>query len=90
MIKKDRETKSKYKEIVSNLSVTIFANLVSLVGSVVITFLLPKFIGVESFGYYQLYIFYTGYIFNDSVFWIPKNFIRLKNNSKISNKKKKS
>ena len=62
MIKKDRETKSKYKEIVSNLSVTIFANLVSLVGSVVITFLLPKFIGVESFGYYQLYIFYTSYI----------------------------
>ena len=59
MIKKDRETKSKYKEIVSNLSVTIFANLVSLVGSVVITFLLPKFIGVESFGYYQLYSLFT-------------------------------
>ncbi|WP_303837437.1 lipopolysaccharide biosynthesis protein [Ruminococcus flavefaciens] len=53
---------TKYKEILSNLSITIIANLVSLMGSIIITFLLPKFIGVESFGYYQLYIFYTSYI----------------------------
>lgn len=53
---------TKYKEILSNLSITIIANLVSLMGSIIITFLLPKFIGVKAFGYYQLYIFYTSYI----------------------------
>lgn len=38
------------------------ANIVSLILGIVVTFLFPKFLDISSYGYYQLYIFYTGYI----------------------------
>ena len=38
------------------------ANLVSLAVSVVTTLLVPRFLGVEEFGYFQLYLFYSSYV----------------------------
>lgn len=38
------------------------ANVVSLAVSVVTTLLVPKFIGVDEFGHFQLYIFYSSYV----------------------------
>lgn len=50
------------KKIMRDLSVSLFANLVSLAGSTLMTVLLPKFIGVSEYAYYQLYIFYCSYV----------------------------
>lgn len=40
------------------------ANAISLIVSVLTTLLIPKFLGanIEQYGYYQIYLFYTGYI----------------------------
>jgi O-antigen/teichoic acid export membrane protein len=48
--------------LIKNFSYTIFANLLSLIVSTLIVLIIPKLIGVEDYGYWQLYIFYTSYI----------------------------
>lgn len=52
----------KSNSIFGNLSLAFLANLFSLFGSTLLTLVLPKFIGITQFSYYQLYIFYTSYI----------------------------
>ena len=49
------------KPVVRNISYTLTSNLVSFLISSIVTFFVPKFLGVENYGYFQLYIFYTGY-----------------------------
>jgi O-antigen/teichoic acid export membrane protein len=50
-----------------------FANLLSLAVSLITSFLLPYFISIEDYGYWQLFILFTGYVgffafgFNDGV-----------------------
>jgi len=44
-----------------NLSAAFLANIAQLAGSILLTLLLPKFLGVAEYSYYQLYIFYTSY-----------------------------
>ena len=64
-------------ELISNLSITVLANLVSLFSSLTLTFLLPKFIGVDQYGYYQLYIFYTSFIGFLGLGWHEGVYLRL-------------
>lgn len=59
-----------------NLSVAFIANLVSLIGSTVLTLILPKLIGVTQYAYYQLYIFYTGYIGFLGLGWLDGIYLR--------------
>ena len=54
--------KSKFGAIIQNLSYTFSSNSVNLLTSFFIVFFIPKFIGVESYAYWQLYIFYTTYL----------------------------
>ncbi len=49
-------------KLINNMSYAFFANLVSLVISTVLILLVPKFVGVSNYGYFQLYLFYTTYI----------------------------
>lgn len=49
-------------QILKNLSASFLANFISLAVGIVSVLLFPKFIGIEDFGYYQLYISYTSYI----------------------------
>ena len=44
-----------------NLSAAFLANIVQLAGGILLTLLLPKFLGVAEYSYYQLYIFYASY-----------------------------
>lgn len=48
--------------ILRNLSYTFLSNLINLLSSFILVFFVPKFIGVESYAYWQLYIFYTTYL----------------------------
>ena len=47
--------------IFKGLSYTFLSNVISLGISVVLTLIIPKVVGVESYGYWQLYLFYVTY-----------------------------
>lgn len=48
-------------KILKNFSYTLISNVVSFLISTLITFVVPKRLGVESYSYFQLYIFYVNY-----------------------------
>ncbi len=50
------------RAILQNMSVAFLAQGVTLVLSVIQTLIVPKLLGVEQFGYWQLYIFYVSYV----------------------------
>lgn len=52
----------KLKSITKNFSYTFVANFLSLVVSTILIIIVPKFIGISSYGYWQLYLFFTTYI----------------------------
>lgn len=54
--------KSKLKEFFKNTSYSFIANVTSIILGIISILIFPKFIGVEDFGYYQLYIFYGSYV----------------------------
>ena len=45
-----------------NMSYSVLSNLLSLVVSTVVTLVVPKLIGVEEYGYWQLFVFYSSYV----------------------------
>lgn len=65
-----------YKSIAGNALAAFFAQGVSFLVSVVTTLLVPKILGVEQFGYWQLFLFYASYVgffhlgLNDGVYLI--------------------
>ena len=50
------------KAFFKNTIYTVTSNLITLLIATFVTFFIPRFIGVETYGYFQLYVFYTGYI----------------------------
>lgn len=50
------------KKIFGNFSVALISQLVALAGNVVTTLVVPKMMGVAEFGYWQLFMFYIGYV----------------------------
>ncbi|NLJ19427.1 MAG: hypothetical protein GX355_11280 [Globicatella sulfidifaciens] len=48
--------------IIKNMSYTISSNLISLIVSTLVVLIIPKLIGIEEYGYWQLYIFYSSYV----------------------------
>ena len=48
--------------IVKSISYAVVSNGVSFVSSALITLIVPKILSVESYGYFQLYLFYLSYI----------------------------
>jgi len=53
---------SKAFTFIKNLSYTLSSNLISLLISTIVILILPKLVGVEEYGYWQLYIFYSSYV----------------------------
>ncbi|WP_279620824.1 hypothetical protein NQ126_004565 [Priestia megaterium] len=51
-----------FKRFARSFSYTFFANVLSIAVSTILILIVPKFIGVEDYGYWQLYIFYSSYI----------------------------
>ena len=48
--------------IAKNISYTVSSNLLAFAISALVTFFVPKYIGVESYGLFQLYVFYSSYV----------------------------
>lgn len=68
--------KIKYKEFITNLSYTLTSNIVSMIISTLIIMIIPKLIGVSEYGYWQLYIFYTGYLGFFNIGWVEGIYLR--------------
>lgn len=49
-------------QLSKNLKVAFMAQMIALVQSCVVTLLLPKFIGLEGYSFWQLFIFYAAYV----------------------------
>jgi len=47
---------------IKNMSYTITSNLISLLVSTLVVLIVPKLIGIEEYGYWQLYLFYSSYV----------------------------
>jgi len=47
---------------IKKLSYALISNIVSLFVSVMVILILPKAVGVEDYGYFQLYLFYSTYV----------------------------
>ena len=50
------------KALLKNLSYSICSNLINFLLAVVVTFVSPKILTVQQYGYFQLYLLYSGYI----------------------------
>ena len=55
-------SKIKFLNIIQNFSYTLASNLISLIISTLVILVIPKTIGVEEYGYWQLYLFYASYV----------------------------
>ncbi|WP_137598034.1 hypothetical protein [Paucilactobacillus kaifaensis] len=66
----------KVKKLLKDVSYTVFSNLVSLLISTVLVLVVPKFIGVEDYGYWQLYLFYTSYVGILHFGWLDGIYLR--------------
>lgn len=53
---------SKAINFIKSFSYTLTANIITMVTSALITLVVPKLIGVEEYGYWQLYLFYSSYV----------------------------
>jgi O-antigen/teichoic acid export membrane protein len=53
--------KDSVKSIFHKLYYSVSANFLNLVISIVVSFIVPKLLGLEQYGYWQLYLFYVGY-----------------------------
>ncbi len=53
---------SRAVNFIKNFSYTITSNMISVVISALVTLVVPKLIGIEEYGYWQLYLFYSSYI----------------------------
>lgn len=47
--------------LLKNISYTFLSNVIALIVSVLVAFFVPKALGVENYGYFQLYLFYINY-----------------------------
>ena len=50
-----------FKKIIANFSYVVLSNLLTVIVSSLVVLILPKIMGVEEYGYWQLYIFYLSY-----------------------------
>ncbi|MFC4322620.1 lipopolysaccharide biosynthesis protein [Litchfieldia salsa] len=53
---------TKARSLIENFSYAITANIISLLISILVVLIVPKIIGVQEYGYWQLYLFYASYV----------------------------
>ena len=69
--------KNKITDFIKNFSYTFTSNIVSLFISTIVVLIIPKLVGVETYGYYQLYTFYTSYVGVLYFGWCDGIYLRL-------------
>ena len=67
---------SRLKSLIVNSGYAIFSNLLSMLISALVVLILPKIIGVASYGYWQLYLFYVSYVGFFHFGWIDGIYLK--------------
>ena len=68
---------TKFKNILENITYTFTANILTMLISVIMTLILPKFLGVTDYSYYQLYIFFVSYVGFFHFGWIDGIYLKI-------------
>ena len=68
---------TKFKSILENITYTFIANIFTMLISVIMTLILPKFLGVTEYSYYQLYIFFISYVGFFHFGWIDGIYLKI-------------
>ena len=67
---------SRLKSLIVNSGYAIFSNMLSMLISALVVLILPKIIGVTSYGYWQLYLFYVSYVGFFHFGWIDGIYLK--------------
>lgn len=67
---------SKAIRFLKNFSYTFSSNLITLIVSTLVTLVVPRLIGVEDYGYWQLYMFYSTYLGFSHLGWNDGIYLR--------------
>ncbi|RGW09624.1 hypothetical protein DWV91_12405, partial [Enterococcus asini] len=67
----------KAKMLFKNLNYTISANFLILGISVILNLVVPKFIGVKEYSFWQLYVFYSGYVGFFHLGWLEGIYLKI-------------
>lgn len=67
----------KTKSLIKNLNYTVTANFLVLIISVVLNLVVPRFLGVREYGFWQLYVFYSGYVGFFHFGWIDGIYLKI-------------
>lgn len=68
---------NKAKFFLKSLNYTITANFFVLGISIILNLLIPKFLGVKNYGYWQLYVFYSSYVGFFHFGWIDGIYLKI-------------
>ena len=69
-------SKNKLVSFIQNMSYTLVSNVISLIISIITILIVPRYVGVETYGYYQLYIFYINYVGVSFIGWCDGIYLR--------------
>lgn len=65
------------REVFKNVSYSVGANIVNFVAAAFIAFIMPRFLGVTEYAYWQLYSFYVGYKGMAHLGWLGRNLFEI-------------
>lgn len=68
---------TKLRNILENITYTFTANILTMLISIIMTLILPKFLGVTDYSYYQLYIFFISYVGFFHFGWIDGIYLKI-------------
>lgn len=68
---------TKLRNILENITYTFTANILTILISIIMTLILPKFLGVTDYSYYQLYIFFISYVGFFHFGWIDGIYLKI-------------
>lgn len=69
--------KKSKKKIINNISLTVTANVIVAIVSMVTNLIAPKILGVKEYGYWQMYILYVGYVGIVQLGWSEGIYLKL-------------
>lgn len=64
------------KELIKNISYTLFSNAVILIVNLVMVLFVPKILSVEQYGFWQLFLFYSSYVTLYTFGWTDGLYLR--------------
>lgn len=65
------------RNTLKNLGYAVFANLSVLFASIVLNLIVPRFIGISQYSYWQLYVFYIGYVGFFHLGWLDGIYLKI-------------